>query len=269
MGNRLIWDAVGAHLYETGVDQGVLYPLETNGTYPVGVEWNGLTGVTESPEGGDANPKYADNIKYLNLTSAEDWKGTIEAFTYPDEFVPCLGEVAIIPGAVVNMQARKKFGMSYRTKIGNDVDGDAHGFKIHCLYALQVAPSERNYETVNDSPDAITFSWEASSTPVPVTGYKPTASITFDSTKLTTLQWAKLEAVLYGVDADEYDASKTYAVGDFCKKTTSGSSPTVTYYRCKTAITTPAAWDASKWDEITNPGPHLPLPDELITILSA
>lgn len=198
----LVWDATGEHFYETGVDHGVLY-IPTEGVYNKGVAWNGLTGVTESPSGAESNPQYADNIKYLNLISAEEWAGTIEAFTYPDEFAACNGEKELADGVTVGQQSRSTFGMSYRTKIGNDTDGSDHAYKIHLLYGLTAAPSEKAYATVNDSPEAVTFSWEASSVPVNVTGMLPTSSITIDSRTANPTKLAALEKILYGAEEAE------------------------------------------------------------------
>lgn len=198
----LVWDATGEHFYETGVDHGVLY-IPTEGQYTKGVAWNGLTGVTESPSGAESNPQYADNIKYLNLISAEEWSGTIEAFTYPDEFAACNGEKELADGVTVGQQSRSTFGMSYRTKIGNDTDGQDHAYKIHLLYGLTAAPSEKAYATVNDSPEAVTFSWEASSVPVNVTGMLPTSSITIDSRTADPTKLTALEKILYGAEEAE------------------------------------------------------------------
>ena len=198
----LVWDATGEHFYETGVDHGVLY-IPTEGQYTKGVAWNGLTGVTESPSGAESNPQYADNIKYLNLISAEEWAGTIEAFTYPDEFAACNGEKELADGVTVGQQSRSTFGMSYRTKIGNDTDGQDHAYKIHLLYGLTAAPSEKAYATVNDSPEAVTFSWEASSVPVNVTGMLPTSSITIDSRTADPTKLTALEKILYGAEEVE------------------------------------------------------------------
>jgi hypothetical protein len=194
----LTWDQVGDRLYETGVDHGVLYIPDETGKYGGGVAWNGLTTVTESPSGADSNPQYADNIKYLNLLSAEEFGGTIEAFTYPDEFAQCDGTELPKPGLAVGQQSRKVFGMSYRTKIGNDIDGTEHGYKLHLLYGAQASPSERAYATINDSPAAISFSWAFTTTPVPVTNLKPTALITVDSTVVTPTGLTALEDALYG-----------------------------------------------------------------------
>ena len=194
--SKLIWDKIGERQYETGVSKGVLYPM-SEGNYPKGVAWNGLTGVTESPEGAEATPLYADNIKYLNLMSAESFKATVEAYTYPDEFAACNGETELTTGVTIGQQTRNTFGMSYQTKVGNDADADA-GYKIHLIYGALAAPSEKAYATVNDSPEAITFSWEVSTTPVEVEGFKPTASLTIDSTKVSKEKMAAIEKILYG-----------------------------------------------------------------------
>ena len=194
----LTWDETGKRLYETGVRKGVLYVMDNSGTYPKGVAWNGLTAVTESPSGADSNPLYADDIKYLDLRSAEEFGATIEAYTYPDEFAECDGTAELAEGVTVGQQARKTFGLSYRTVLGNDVSNDAYGYKLHLIYGATASPSEKGYQTVNDSPEAITFSWELTTTPVNVTGLKPTALITIDSTKADPTKLAALEAILYG-----------------------------------------------------------------------
>lgn len=195
---RLEWDASGEKLYETGVDHGVLYQPDSTGAYKSGVVWNGLTGITESPSGAEASPQYADNIKYLNLISAEEFGGTIEAFMYPPEFMVNDGTAELIKGVNIGQQPRKPFGLSYRTKIGNDIDGQDHGYKLHLLYGCLASPSEKAYTTVNDSPEAITFSWEFTTTPVNVTGHNPTAALTVDSTKFTADKMKALEDILYG-----------------------------------------------------------------------
>lgn len=203
---RLTWDNTGERLYETGVRNGVLYVVDAQGTYSSGVAWNGLISVTESPSGAEATALYADDIKYLNLISAEEFGATIEAYTYPDEFMECDGSVEIATGAVIGQQNRKMFGLCYRTVLGNDVDGNDHGYKLHIIYGAQASPSDKEYGTIDDSPDAITFSWEITTTPVyvldsngnPVAGYKPTATVTIDSTKVDATKLTALEAVLYG-----------------------------------------------------------------------
>lgn len=196
--SKLVWDQTGERLYETGVKKGVLYPQASNGAYPKGVAWNGLTGVTEAPSGAEATPLYADDIKYLNLMSTEELGGTIEAYTYPDEFAECDGSASIATGVYIGQQPRKAFGMSYVTTLGNDVESNAYGYKIHLIYGALAAPSEKAYSTINDSPEAITFSWDFSTTPVSVDGFKPTASIVIDSTKVDPIKLAALEKILYG-----------------------------------------------------------------------
>lgn len=201
---KLVWDQTGEKLYETGVDRGVLYLLDNTGKYSNGVAWNGLTAVTESPSGAEATAIYADNIKYLNLVSAEEFGCTIEAYTYPDEFAECDGSANLVDGGgvVIGQQNRKIFGLCYRTLVGNDVNANDHGYKLHLIYGCQASPSERAYSTVNDSPEAITFSWEINTTPVNVAGdFKPTACITIDSTKCDPDCLASLEEILYGQDA--------------------------------------------------------------------
>ena len=194
---KIEWDKTGERFYETGVKNGVLY-VQVDGAYPKGVAWNGLTAVTESPSGAEATPLYADDIKYLNLLSAEEFGATIEAYTYPDEFAECDGSASLATGVMIGQQARKTFGLCYRTTIGNDTDGNDHGYKLHIIYGALAAPSKKAYATINDSPEAITFSWEVTTTPVNVTGAKPTASITIDSTKATPEKLTALEKILYG-----------------------------------------------------------------------
>lgn len=195
---KITWDDTGKRLYETGTDHGVLYLLGEGGTYDTGVAWNGLTAVNESPSGAEATALYADNIKYLSLMSAEEFGGTIEAYTYPDEFNQCDGNAEPQEGVIIGQQDRAIFGLSYRTLIGNDVDGQSHGYKIHLVYGAQASPSEKAYATVNDSPEAVTFSWEFTTTPVNVTGFKPTASLVIDSTKVDPTDLQTLETALYG-----------------------------------------------------------------------
>lgn len=201
--SKLVWDQTGERLYETGVKNGVLYPISDAGAYDLGVAWNGLTAVTESPSGAEATPLYADDIKYLNLISAEEFGGTIEAYTYPEEFEQCDGSAALATGVNIGQQPRKVFGLCYRTTIGNDVLSNDYGYKLHLVYGALAAPSEKAYATINDSPEAITFSWEFSTTPVNVTGHKPTASITIDSTKVDKEKLSALEDILYGTEEAE------------------------------------------------------------------
>lgn len=198
--SKLKWDQTGERFYETGVKNGVLY-IPTGGVYSKGVAWNGLTAVTESPSGAEATPLYADDIKYLNLISAEEFGATIEAYTYPDEFAECDGSAELATGVYIGQQPRKTFGLCYKTTIGNDEDGNSHGYKLHLIYGAKAAPTEKAYSTINDSPEAITFSWEITTTPVEVKDAKPTASITIDSTKVDAGKLAALEDILYGKDA--------------------------------------------------------------------
>lgn len=201
--SKLKWDQINERLYETGVNKGVLY-LQEDGTYPKGVAWNGLTGVTESPSGAEATALYADNIKYLNLTSAEEFEGTIEAYMYPDEFNACQGYVEATLGVVVAQQAHQPFGLSYVTRLGNDTKGSDYGYKLHLVYGATAQPSEKGYETINDSPDAITFSWEFTTTPVEVgDNFKPSATLVIDSTKVPAEKLKALEDILYGTEEEE------------------------------------------------------------------
>ena len=201
--SKIVWDAIGEHTFETGVRNGVLYLKDAEGAYNTGVAWNGLTSVSESPEGAEATDLYADDIKYLTLMSAENFKATIEAYTYPVEFEECDGSATIAKGVVIGQQSRKPFGLCYRTAIGNDTDGNEHGYKLHIVYGCQASPSEKQYSTINDSPEAITFSWEVSTTPVNVTGKKPTATLIIDSTKTDKAKLTALEAILYGSEQTE------------------------------------------------------------------
>ena len=196
---KLVWDEVGKRFYETGVDHGVLYVMDANGAYPTGVAWNGLISVSEKPSGAEPSPLYADNIKYLNLISAEEFAAGIEAYTYPKEFEVCDGTAEAVLGVNLSQQVRKSFGLVYRTIIGNDVEGQSLGYKLHLIYGAMAAPSEKGYQTINDSPEALTFSWEITTTPVEVTGFKPTAAIVIDSTKANATKLAALEDILFGV----------------------------------------------------------------------
>lgn len=200
--SKLVWDNTGERFYETGVKQCVLY-VQSGGTYPKGVAWNGITAISESPSGAEASPLYADDIKYLNLISNEEFGASIEAYTYPEEFGECDGSASLAEGVYIGQQPRKAFGLCYRTTLGNDVDGNDYGYKLHMIYNALAAPSEKSYASINDSPEAITLSWEISTTPVNVTGHKPTATITIDSTKIDPKKLAALEKILYGSDDDE------------------------------------------------------------------
>ena len=195
---RREWDKVGERLYETGVDQGVLYVQDETGAYPEGVAWSGLRSVSESPSGAEPSPLYADNIKYLNLLSTEEFAATIGAYYSPEEFDACDGTATLAKGVTIGQQKRKTFGLCYRTKIGNDIDGDEHGYKIKIIYGALAKPSQKEYQSVNNDPSAIELSWEVSTTPVKVTGMKPTATLEIDSTKIDAEKLKKLEDVLYG-----------------------------------------------------------------------
>ena len=200
---KIVWDETGKRLYEVGVRNGVLYPIQEGGEYSLGVPWNGLTAVTESPSGAEATPLYADDIKYLNLMSAEEFGATIEAYTYPEEFAACDGSAELVDGATIGQQARTTFGLCYRTVLGNDVKNDNYGYKLHLIYGCLASPSEKGYNTINDSPEAITFSWEVKSTPVNVTGFKPTSVVIVDSTKVSANGLKALEDALYGTEQKE------------------------------------------------------------------
>ena len=203
----LNWDQAGEKLWETGVDRGVLYIPDENNAYSNGYVWNGLTGVSESPSGGDTNSEYADNIKYANVVSREDYAATINAFTYPNEFAECDGSAAIATGVYVGQQGRKTFGFSYRSKIGNDVDDDNHGYKIHLVYGAKASPSSKDYNTINESPELANFSWDITTTPINVAGAKPTAHVVIDSTKADATKLTALEQILYGTPADGQTAA--------------------------------------------------------------
>lgn len=197
---KLVWDKTGERFFETGVKNAVLYLQASGGTYPKGVAWNGISAITEQPSGAEASPVYADDIKYLNLISAEDYAATIEAYTYPDEFAECDGSASLADGVSIAQQKRKTFGLCYRTTVGNDVDGESYGYKLHIIYGAMAAPSEQAHNTVNDSPEAMQMSWSISTTPVSVPGFKPTASLTIDSTKADKAKLTALEEILYGKD---------------------------------------------------------------------
>lgn len=231
---KLVWDADGDHRFETGVDHGVLYLRDKDGAYNNGVAWNGLTGVTENPSGAEATALWADNIKYLNLISAEEFAATVTAYTYPDEFAECDGSATVAKGVTIGQQSRKTFGLSYRTKLGNDIDGDEYGYKIHLVYGCSATPSDKAYSTKNDSPSAIEFSWTINTTPVAVTGFKPTATVEINSVTTDPEKLKVLEAVLYGTDDES--ASE---------------------------------WLKDKEGGAVTAGPRLPLPDEVIKIVGA
>lgn len=200
--SRIVWDKTGERYYETGVNQAVLYPM-VEGAYPKGVAWNGITAVSESPSGAESTPLYADDIKYLNLVSAEEFSYSIEAYTYPKEFEACDGSAEVATGVTIGQQNRQNFGLCYRTTFGNDTEGNSYGYKLHIIYNSTASPSEKSYATINDSPEAITFSWEVNTTPTTVTGHKPTASVVIDSTKADAAKLKQLEDILYGTEEAE------------------------------------------------------------------
>lgn len=200
---KLVWDQTGERFYETGVKNCALYLQDNQGAYPKGVAWNGITGITESPSGAESSPIYADDTKYLNLISAEELSATIEAYTYPDEFAECDGSASIAKGVTIGQQARKSFGLCYKTNLGNDIQNNEYGYKLHIIYGCKASPSEKAYATINDSPEAISFSWEISTTPVNVKGFKPTSNVTIDSTKVNAEKLKALEDILFGTDAVE------------------------------------------------------------------
>lgn len=200
--SKLVWDQIGERFYETGVNQAALY-VQEGGAYPKGVAWSGITAVTESPSGAEASPLYADNIKYLNLIGNEEFGATIEAYTYPEEFAQCDGSASLATGVTIGQQKRNSFGLAFKTLLGNDTDGTEHGYKLHMIYGATAAPSEKAYASVNESPEAITFSWEVTTIPVNVAGFKPTSIVTIDSTKADPTKLAALEAILYGSEDQE------------------------------------------------------------------
>lgn len=272
--SKLLWDQVGERLYQTGVKKGVLYP-QSGSAYPSGVAWNGLTGFTESPDGAEATDLYADDIKYLSLRSVENFKATITAYTYPDEFAECNGEASLIPGLKVAQQARKPFGFSCVTTVGNDTEYEDHGYIIHIVYGATASPSEQDHQTINDSPEAIEFSWEIDTIPVTVTGFKPTAHLTIDSTKVTAAQLKAIENVLYGADAQEAQAA-TYkkATGTFQASgvdyyTKSGTTYTKVNSPSSDAFDTYYVIDQPAQEAVTASSARLPLPDEIVSIMQA
>lgn len=260
---KIEWDKVGEHVYETGVKHGVLYPITDDGTYPKGVAWNGLTSVTESPSGAETTSLYADDMKYLNLISAEEFGNTIEAYTYPEEFSECDGSAELAEGVVIGQQDRKAFGLSYLTTIGNDVKSNNYGYKIHLIYNSLAQPSERAYSSINDSPEAISFSWETKSTPVNVTGHKATSCMTIDSTKVAANKLAKLETVLYGSDPTLLDSEPSDWSTSYKNYLTKGENGEYT------AVTGGTAPSFAKNKYYTaGADARLPLPDEVVSILA-
>lgn len=270
--SKLVWDATGTRNYETGTSKGVLYPQAANGTYPNGVAWNGLTAVSESPSGAENTDLWADNMKYLSIRSAEEFGATITAYTYPEEFEECDGSKSVADGVVVGQQARKPFGFSYQSVMGNDTELDQHGYKIHLIYGATCSPSEKSYATINDSPEAIEFSWEVTTTPVTITaveGLKATSSITIDSTKCDADKLAALEAILYGDDGTatytEFSGSEFAADTDYY--TRSGTEGHYVY--TKTSDVTPAQGTTYYTKTVSGATTaRLPLPDEVINLIA-
>lgn len=268
----LMWDKIGERVYETGVDHGVLYIPNGVGVYNTGFAWNGLTTVTESPSGAESNPTYADNIKYLNLISVEQFGATIEAYTYPNAFAQCDGTATPEPGVSIGQQPRKMFGMSYRTRVGNDIDGTEHGYKLHLIYGALAAPSEKAYASINDSPEAITFSWSVSTTPVDVPGYKPTASITIDSTQVNAAALADLEEFLYGTAGSDPSLPSPAAVLALFSGTVTVATPTMpTFVSGTHTITIPAVTGVVYMinDEVVTAGPVVITVDTIVTAVPA
>ena len=259
--SKLFWDQTGERLYETGVKNGVLYPQGDNGAYPKGVAWNGLTAVTESPSGAEANPLYADDIKYLNLLSTEEFGATIEAYTYPEEFEACDGSAEIAEGVTIGQQKRKTFGMAYKTVLGNDTENNNYGYKLHLIYGALAAPSEKAYATISDSPEAITFSWEVTTTPVSVSGFEPTASLTIDSTKVDANKLAALEAVLFGKDHELVKTQPTDWNTNYKNYFTKSGDT----YAAVSGDSAPS-WEDGKYYTADSVA-RLPLPDEVASIM--
>lgn len=266
---RLIHDASGEKQFETGVSKVVLFPV-VSGDYSTGVVWNGFTAINEQPDGGDETALWADNIKYGSLRAAEQYKATLEAYMFPDEFYPCDGYQEAADGLVIGQQNRSAFGLAWRTEIGDDVNGVGVNYKLHFAYGMTCSPSERSHETINDSPDAQSMSWEATGTPVAIPGteYKPTAKVEINSSTVNADKLAIIDAIVYG--ADDFSDESKYALGDIVAHEETSSSGTVTkLYKCTTAVTTAGAWSAANWTKIADEaGPRLPMPEELINIVS-
>lgn len=264
--SKLVWDKTGERNYETGIDHAVLYPVANDGSYPVGVPWNGITSASESPSGAESTALYADNIKYLNLKSAEEFGMTIEAYTYPDEWEQCDGTATLADGVKLGQQSRKNFGLSYRTRMGNDTDGDSHGYKLHLVYGCSANPSQRSYQTVNDSPEAITFSWEITTTPVLLDGFKAVSLITIDSTKVDSAKLTTLENRLYGTEDTytEFSGSEFDSGTDYY--TRSGSEGAYVY--TKTSDVTPQT-GTTYYTKTEGATAYLPLPSEIKALFAA
>ena len=273
---KMVWDQTGERTYETGVSECALYVAGTGAAYQTGVPWNGLTGVTETPSGAEETALYANNSKYLSLRSAEEFGGTIEAYTYPDDWAQCDGSATLVTGVHVGQQNRKSFGLAYKTVVGNDTEGEAHGYKLHLIYGASVSPSERAYATINDSPEAITFSWEFTTTPVAIdstivgASFKKTSILTIDTTELTggkdNTKLATLEGILYGTGADAYVEATDITSENFASKRSSLFTREGTTY---TAVGGSATYSSSTTYYYKNASPRLPLPEEVFTIFNA
>ena len=271
----MVWDKTGERTYETGVSECALYVAGSGATYQTGVPWNGLTGVTESPSGAEETALYANNSKYLSMRSAEELGGTIEAYTYPDEWAQCDGSAQLVTGVYVGQQNRKSFGLAYKTVVGNDTEGEAHGYKLHLIYGASVSPSERAYATINDSPEAITFSWEFQTTPVSIdsavvgASFKKTSVLTIDTTELTNgkdnAKLATLEGILYGTGADSYVEATDVTSENFADKKANLYTKSGQTYSSAASAT----YSSSETYYYKNASPRLPLPEEVYTIFSA
>ena len=272
---KMVWDQTGERTYETGVSECALYVAGTGATYQTGVPWNGLTGVTESPSGAEETALYANNSKYLSMRSAEELGGTIEAYTYPDEWAQCDGSAQLVTGVYVGQQTRKSFGLAYKTVVGNDTEGEAHGYKLHLIYGASVSPSERAYATINDSPEAITFSWEFQTTPVSIdssvvgASFKKTSVLTIDTTELTNgkdnAKLATLEGILYGTGADSYVEATDVTADNFASKKANLYTKSGNTYSSAAS----ASYNSSETYYYKNASPRLPLPEEVYTIFAA
>ena len=272
---KMVWDQTGERTYETGVSECALYVAGSGATYQTGVPWNGLTGVTESPSGAEETALYANNSKYLSMRSAEELGGTIEAYTYPDEWAQCDGSAQLVTGVYVGQQTRKSFGLAYKTVVGNDTEGEAHGYKLHLIYGASVSPSERAYATINDSPEAITFSWEFQTTPVSIdstvvgASFKKTSVLTIDTTGLTNgkdnAKLATLEGILYGTGADSYVEATDVTSENFADKKANLYTKSGNTYSSAASAT----YSSSETYYYKNASPRLPLPEEVYTIFSA
>lgn len=265
---KLLWDAIGERQYEAGVDRGVLYLPDSNGVYINGKAWNGLINVTEKPSGAESNPQYADNVKYLDLYSAEDFGCSIEAYTYPDEFLQFDGSAVPTPGVTIGQQLRKSFGFSYRSLLGNDVEGEAYGYKIHCVYGAKASPSEKAYQTINDSPEALTFNWEVTTTPRAVEGHRPTAIVVIDSTKVDPATLAELETLLYGdTGVDPSLPTPDAIISMFADGVTIVTPTQPTYNNGTHTLTIPTVTGVTYYvdDEVITSGAHVITADTIVT----